>query len=133
MFRIKYSREIILKLLYQIDMMDMFDENTEKILENNSNFFKGINDIEKNFILKLLDIVLKNQKEIDEIISNNLRGWKLGRLNPIDRNLLRIGIAESRMNDKKIIIIDDMVRIAKKYGSEDSYKIVNALLDSVII
>ena len=133
MFRIKYSREITLKLLYQIDLMELFEVESEKILELNSFFFKGLNDIEKDFILKIIDTLKSRKNEIDKIISENLRGWKLERLNPIDRNLLRIGIAEASFNDKKAIIIDDMVRIAKKYGSEDSYKIVNALLDKVLI
>jgi len=132
MFRIKYSREITLKLLYQIDLMDLFKLDVEDIFANNAFFFKGVNDLEKNFIMTLLNIIKDNREEIDMLISKNLRGWKLERLNPIDRNLLRIGIAESKVNDKKIVIIDDLVRIAKKYGAEDSYKIVNALLDSVI-
>ena len=132
MFRIKYSREIVLKLLYQIDTMNMFESDPEDILNDNSFFFKNVNEIEKEFILNILGIIKSDHKEIDELISKNLRGWTLKRLNPIDRNLLRIGIAESKINDKKIVIIDDMVRIAKKYGSEDSYKIVNALLDRVI-
>ncbi len=132
MFRIKYSREITLKLLYQIDLMDLFKLDVEDIFANNAFFFKGVNDLEKNFIMTLLNIIKDDRENIDTLISKNLRGWKLERLNPIDRNLLRIGIAESKVNDKKIVIIDDLVRIAKKYGSEDSYKIVNALLDSVI-
>jgi N utilization substance protein B len=132
MFRIKYSREITLKLLYQIDLMDLFKLDVEDIFANNAFFFKGVNDLEKNFIMTLLNIIKDDREEIDMLISKNLRGWKLERLNPIDRNLLRIGIAESKVNDKKIVIIDDLVRIAKKYGAEDSYKIVNALLDSVI-
>ena len=73
----------------------------------------------------------KKKENIDSLISENLIGWKLNRLTPIDRNLLRMGIAES-CNNEKAIIIDDIVRIAKKYGGEDSYKIINAILDKVI-
>lgn len=132
MFRIKYSRESALKLLYQIDIMNMFDKDPGDILEINSFFFKNLNDIEKDFILKILRIVKDKKKELDKIIADNLRGWRLERLNPIDRNILRMGLAEAEINEKKIVVIDDMVRIAKKYGAKDSYKIVNALLDKVL-
>lgn len=132
MFRVKYSREVILKLLYQIDILDQFESPASETLENNKDFFKDLNEIEKEFITDIIRRIIDEQVSIDEKISKNLIGWKLGRLTPIDRNLLRMGIAESTKTGKKIIIIDDIIRIAKKYGGEESYKIINAVLDKVI-
>jgi N utilization substance protein B len=76
--------------------------------------------------------ILENKEKIDQLIKQNLIGWKLERLMAVDRNLLRMGIAESYFSPQKAVIIDDIVRIAKKYGGEESYKIINALLDKVI-
>jgi N utilization substance protein B len=133
MFRIKYSREAVLKLLYQVDIMSLDNQFTaEQLLRNNKNFFKGITRLEKNFILKIVQKVLDEMDKIDQIISQNLIGWKLDRLMPVDRTLLRMGVAESYFNTQKAILIDDVVRIAKKYGGEESYKIINAILDRVI-
>ncbi|UCH98305.1 MAG: transcription antitermination factor NusB [Candidatus Aminicenantes bacterium] len=133
MFRIKYSREAVMKLLYEVDVLNLNNQLTAKqLLRNNKNFFKGINRPEKDYILKIVQKVLDDKKEIDELITRNLIGWKLERLMPVDRALLRMGVAESYFNDQKAIIIDDVIRIAKKYGGEDSYKIINAVLDKVI-
>ena len=132
MFRIKYSREVVLKLLYQIDVLGVDDCDGAQILEGNQNFFRGLKPKEKEFVLKVIDRVLSELKKIDGLISQNLIGWSLKRLNPIDRNLIRMGIAESYFNHEKAIVIDDVVRMAKKYGSEDSYRIINAILDKVI-
>jgi N utilization substance protein B len=133
MFRIKYSREAVLKLLYQVDIMSLDNQFTaEQLLKNNKNFFKGITRLEKNFILKVVQKVLDEMDKIDQLLSENLIGWKLERLMPVDRTLLRMGVAESYFNTQKAILIDDVVRIAKKYGGEDSYKIINAILDKVI-
>jgi N utilization substance protein B len=133
MFRIKYSREAVLKLLYQVDIMNLDNQVTaEQLLRNNRNFFKGITRLEKNFILNIIQKVLDEKDKIDKLISENLIGWKLDRLMPVDRTLLRMGVAESYFNTEKAILIDDVVRIAKKYGGEDSYKIINAILDKVI-
>lgn len=133
MFRIKYSREAVLKLLYQVDIMCLDNQFTaEQLLRSNRNFFKGITRLERNFILKIVQKVLDEKDKIDQLISENLIGWKLDRLMPVDRTLLRMGVAESYFNTQKAILIDDVVRIAKKYGGEDSYKIINAILDKVI-
>lgn len=132
MFRIKYSREVILKLLYQIDILDLNGTICETILGDNLNFFRGLNQKEKEFINKVIKRVLSEKEKIDQLIAGHLIGWSLKRLTPIDRNLLRMGICESYFNREKAIIIDDVVRIAKKYSGEDSYKIINAILDKVI-
>lgn len=131
MFRIKFSREVILKILYQIDVLNINESDIDDIIQNNLEFFKALNINEKEFIKEIINDYYKKKDSIDNLISENLIGWKLNRLTPIDRNLLRMGIAES-YNNKKAIIIDDIVRIAKKYGGEDSYKIINAILDKVI-
>lgn len=131
MFRIKFSREVILKILYQIDVLNIQENDTHDIIQNNFDFFKALNIEEKGFIKEVISEYYKKKENIDNLISENLIGWKLSRLTPIDRNLLRMGIVES-YNNKKAIIIDDIIRIAKKYGGEDSYKIINAILDKVI-
>ncbi|MCU0289829.1 MAG: transcription antitermination factor NusB [Acidobacteria bacterium] len=136
MFRIKYCREIAFKLLYETDVIpqpeEFAAEPPEQILEKYLDFFRGLNNKEKEFILTILQKVRENKKSIDQLIADNLIGWKLERLMPVDRNLLRMGIAESYINKEKAIIIDDVVRIAKKYGGEESYRIINAVLDKVL-
>jgi len=132
MFRIKYCREVVLKMLYQLDVLHPDEEERQRILQDNLDFFKGLNPRERKFVMDLVDRVQEEKKKIDEMITQNLIGWKLERLMLIDRNLLRMGIAESYFNDQKAIIIDDVDRMAKKYGGEESFKIINAILDRVL-
>lgn len=132
MFRIKYSREAVLKLLYQADVLPDENLDAEELLEQNNAYFRSLNTMEKDFILKIVQKVVDEKNAIDGLISRSLIGWKLERLMAVDRCLLRMGIAESFFNDQKPVIIDDVIRIAKKYGGEDSYKIINAILDKVI-
>jgi N utilization substance protein B len=133
MYRIKYCREAVLKLLYQVDIMSLDNQFTaEQLLRSNRNFFKGITRLERDFIIKIVQKVLDEKDKIDKLISENLIGWKLDRLMAVDRTLLRMGVAESYFNTQKAILIDDVIRVAKKYGGEDSYKIINAILDKVI-
>ncbi len=132
MFRIKYSREIALKILYELDALKTDAAQAGSVIDEYFSAFRGPNPDEEEFIRRLVQTVMDKKKEIDAAISENLIGWKLNRLALIDRNLLRMGIAESGFNSEKPIIIDDVLRIAKKYSDAESYKLINAILDKVI-
>lgn len=132
MFRIKYSREIVLKILYQLDALKCDAAQSGPVIDDYFRSFREVNPDEEAFIRRLVQAVMDGKKEIDASISGNLIGWKLNRLALIDRNLLRMGIAEATFNSEKPIIIDDILRIAKKYSDADSYKLINAILDKVI-
>jgi transcription antitermination protein NusB len=132
MFRIKYSREIVLKILYQLDALKCDAAQSGPVIEEYFKSFRSVNPEEEEFIRRLVQTVMDQMQEIDAAISKNLIGWKLNRLALVDRNLLRMGIAEATFNSEKPIIIDDLLRIAKKYSDADSYKLINAILDKVI-
>ncbi len=132
MFRIKFSREFVLKILYQGDLMALPVEEKELLLNRELIKAQGLSEIEREFISKLVREVYRDQESMDALIQEHLIGWRLNRLTPIDRNLLRMGLAEARFNDQKGIVIDDVIRIAKKYSEEESYKIINAVLDKII-
>ncbi|HUU06628.1 MAG TPA: transcription antitermination factor NusB [Patescibacteria group bacterium] len=132
MFRIKYSREIVLKILYQLDALKCDAAQSGPVIEEYFTSFRSVNPEEEKFIRRLVQTVMEQKPEIDALISKNLIGWKLDRLALIDRNLLRMGMAEAMFNSEKPIIIDDLLRIAKKYSDADSYKLINAILDKVI-
>jgi N utilization substance protein B len=132
MFRIKYSREIALKILYELDALKCDAAQAGPVVDEYFRSYRGPNPDEEEFIRRLVQTVIDGKKEIDAAIAANLIGWKLNRLALVDRNLLRMAIAEARFNSEKPIIIDDVLRIAKKYSEADSYKLINAILDKVI-
>ena len=73
--------------------------------------------------------------EIDEIISAHLKqGWQLSRLMATDRNVLRLAVYEMRFAepplDKKIAI-NEAVELAKTYGTDDSSRFVNGILEAI--
>jgi len=132
MFRIKHCREIVLKILYQIDILQISGDEDTQIIDNYFQSFRAVNPDEEQFIRNMIRRIHEKRGEIDRLISENLIGWKMNRLSPINRSLLRMGIAESHFNDQKAVIIDDVIRIAQKYGAQDDYKFINAILDKVI-
>ena len=73
--------------------------------------------------------------EIDEIISAHLKqSWQLSRLVTADRSILRLAVYEMRFSDPpltKNIVINEAVELAKKYGTDDSGRFVNGILESI--
>ncbi len=76
---------------------------------------------------------VENITEIDKKIQENLNNWVVERLNIPDRAILRLSVY-SLLYQKDIpstIVIDEAINLAKEYGTDDSYKFVNAVLDSI--
>ena len=85
------------------------------------------------FTRLLISGTIENIAEIDEVIKKHLINWEFGRLNKVDLAILRISVY-SLLYQKDIhptIIIDEAIDISKEFGTDDSYKFVNAVLDNV--
>ena len=82
----------------------------------------------------LIRIVARNLPEIDRTIQRHLTNWSLSRLSVIDRNILRLGVAELVYVDDvpPRVTIREMVRIAERYGTSESPRFVNGVLDAVM-
>ena len=76
---------------------------------------------------------LENLPEIDTIITGQLENWDFQRLNRVDLALLRLSVY-CLLHQRDIpptVTIDEAVDISKTYGTADSYRFVNGVLDGV--
>ena len=85
------------------------------------------------FALKLVEGVLAKRPEVDERISRYAENYEIGRLAVVDRNILRLAIYEMlhRTDIPPIVSINEAVEIAKRFGSQESSRFVNGILDRV--
>ena len=76
---------------------------------------------------------VENIKTVDKTIKENLVNWKFNRLSRVDLAILRISVYSLLFRDEipHKVTIDEAVDIAKSYGSDESYKFVNGVLDSI--
>ena len=126
----RQSREFIVQFLYQTDMNK--DEIIDECL---SEFWKKVEapaDIVE-FSSKMIGLVFKNKDEIDAYIKKATTNWDLKRIAVVDRNILRLGIGELLYADDipPVVSINEAVDIAKKFGTEESGKFVNGILDQI--
>ncbi len=85
------------------------------------------------FARLLIAGTLESIEAVDAAISSHLQNWSFERLKRVDLAVLRIG-AYSLLFQRDIpaqITIDEAIEIAKEYGSEDSYRFINGVLDGI--
>ena len=71
--------------------------------------------------------------EIDAIIKANVTNWDFDRLNKVDLAILRMSVYSLLFQPDMhpSIVIDEAIDISKEFGSDESYKFVNAVLDGI--
>ena len=86
------------------------------------------------YVTRTLDNIFAKKEQIDEIISNNLKDWKLERLSKMDRQILRISTYEILFTDIPYkVSINEAVELSKKYSEkDDSYKFINGVLKGIV-
>jgi transcription antitermination protein NusB len=125
------GREAAVQLLFHWDL------NVHQALEEADldGFWqlRTANQATKEFATRVASGVIAEQGIIDEKISRYTANYELKRISAVDRNILRVAIYEMLFcNDvPPIVAINEAIDIAKKFGTEESGKFVNGVLDRV--
>ncbi len=87
----------------------------------------------RTFAEELIAGVAAHRAEIDERMNACLMNYELGRLAAVDRNILRVAIYELLHSEEvaPVIIINEAIEIAKKFGTDKSGGFVNGILDRI--
>ena len=116
------SRDKVIQSLYEIELSgsDLKDILADLALQSRYPHFKD-----------LLTGVINSKEDIDTILAKNM-DRKLSSLDPIERNALRLATYELLYTKTDApIIINESIRLSKKYGAVDGHKYVNAVLDRI--
>ena len=87
----------------------------------------------KVFTEQLVSGAVKNMAAIDETIEKYAVNWSIKRINPTDKNVMRIAIFEMLYCEDipPVVSINEAVDIAKEFGDAKSGMFVNGILDRV--
>ncbi|MCA9538368.1 MAG: transcription antitermination factor NusB [Myxococcales bacterium] len=85
------------------------------------------------FVERLVRGVASHSRAIDEIVGRSSLNWKVKRMGRVDRNVLRLAAYELAFEGDvpSKATLNEAIEIAKRYGSEDSGKFVNGILDRI--
>jgi tRNA nucleotidyltransferase (CCA-adding enzyme) len=123
------ARELTLQILYQMDIRGTPVEEALKVAFSRYRFRPEVKEFAERLIRGTSQLFLL----IDFLIKKYAKNWSLERMATVDRNILRFTIYELLFleNVPPIVSINEAVEIAKRYGTIDSGKFVNGILDKI--
>ncbi len=86
------------------------------------------------YALEILAGVNDCRAEIDQLISEHSKNWRLERMSMVDRNILRIAAFEflkKRQDVPATVVINEAIEVATRYSDEDASPFINGVLDSM--
>ena len=124
------ARELALQMLFQADMSgnqpDMIINTFEELQKSKPNT--------REFATKIFRGTVENMEKIDDMIQNQAENWRLSRMAAVDRNIIRMSVYEflHESDTPKLVVIDEAIEIAKKYGTQKSSQFINGILDGIL-
>lgn len=87
----------------------------------------------REYAEELIEGVMTRMDALDEHIRSALTTWNWDRVDPVERNALRIGLYEMACRDDipAAIAINEAIEIARMYGGDESPRFVNGVLDKL--
>ena len=122
------SRIAVMQVLFEREKRPDIDA-VQALLRDTSE----LGDIDDDFALQLLQGVLENEGLLKQAVQDHAPGWTLERMDPISRSVLLIGTYELlRGNDAPpAVVINEAIEVAKEYGTDESGKFVNGVLNAI--
>jgi N utilization substance protein B len=124
------SRELAMQMLFQGDLGKQTPEQVGKTFwlarEESDADVRG-------FAEDLYRVATTRSEEIDELIVKHLVNWRLERMPGVDRNVLRLAVAEMLgfKGTPFPIIMNEALEIAKRYSAPESVGFLNGVLDAL--
>ena len=88
---------------------------------------------EATYAGKLIKGVIEHTDEINIIIEKFSENWTMERISSVNRAILRISIFQMKFMQEEVpvkVVIDEAIRMSKKYGDLESSRFINGLLDA---
>lgn len=142
------GREMALQMLYQSDLGGVDGAQVTSSFErsepphsdsiDSSDSTDRASDLQHQkafeYACQLVQGTLDRIDEIDQLIRSQADHWRIERMPAVDRNILRLAVYEFlyELDVPKLVIVDQAIELAKKFGGEDSGRFVNGLLDGLL-
>jgi len=124
------ARELALQMLYQHDLSG----NTPDTIVSTFEDLQKSKPNTREFATRIFKGTVENLTSIDEMIVQQADNWRLSRMAVVDRNIIRMSIYEflHEKDTPKLVIIDEAIEIAKKFGTQKSSQFINGILDGIL-
>ena len=128
--RRRKARETALQFLYQLDVRGSDDPGSQA-----AEFWSRhpVDPDTRAFAEDLVVGTKQHQAKIDTLIAQSAENWDLERMSAVDRNILRATVYELlwRPDVPPKVAINEALEIAKKFGTRESSRFINGVLDRI--
>ena len=123
------ARELIVQSLYQMQITGTSEAELLSQFRDSPDYER----VDQEYFDEVLSAICRNTAELEQSI-DTLADRPLSQLDPVERGILLLGIYElqEKPDVPFKVVINESVNIAKRFGSIDGYKYVNALLDRAV-
>jgi N utilization substance protein B len=136
------AREIALQVLYSIDANADVDPSAALAFyfdrfaaeEHEDEAAEPGAPVDRTFVETLVREVSARRAEIDDLLGQLSRNWRVERIARVERTILRIALYELKFRDDipARVTINEAIELAKRFGASDASAFVNGLLDSAL-
>jgi len=86
------------------------------------------------YAVAILEGIADHMVEIDQLIAKHAENWRLDRMSPVDRNIIRIAVYELIYckDVPETVSINEAIEIAKKFSTNDAKSFINGILDAIV-
>jgi N utilization substance protein B len=119
-------------VLYALDLNP--GEDAERALREYAQQFEiEVEERALDFARDLIRATMAHRDELDRVVQDVSRNWRLERMSRVDRNILRLATCElEHARDVPVkVVINEAVELAKRYGASESPAFVNGILDRI--
>lgn len=124
------SRELAMQMLFQ---GDVGRQNPDDVRKTFWQAREELDESTRGFAEDLFRVATERAAEIDAILEQHSKNWRIVRMHAVDRNLLRMAVAEllGFPGTPAPIVIDEALEIARRYSAPESIDFLNAVLDAI--
>ncbi|MEF2279475.1 transcription antitermination factor NusB [Deinococcus sp. YIM 134068] len=127
------AREFAFRVLFEAERgnvpLDAVFTRAEGAMREGDDTFPQLNDEALAFARQLVDGLRAHRAELDDTLQRTIRGWSFEQMAQTDLNILRLATFElMHTPEPHPPVIESAVRIARKFGGEDSGRFVNGVL-----
>jgi transcription antitermination protein NusB len=124
------GRELAMQMLFQADLGRQTPD------EVRATFWKSADETApevRGFAEDLFRVAVAERERIDELITAHSTHWRLERMPAVDRNLLRMAVAEllGFKGTPFPVVLNEALEISRRFSAPESINFLNGVLDSI--
>lgn len=122
------ARQVVVQMLFQSDLNPDGSDQQQTFLRSRLNKNMGLVEFANHLIFG----VRHHQEQLDSALQSAANNWSVPRMAVTDRSILRLATFELLHTDTPaVVVINEAIELAKRFGSNQSAGFVNGILDRV--